>query len=181
MQNRDVKLSWFVLPLALASVVGCQEQEDKKPDLAKQGQEMVSKMKDQVTSSLQQVGRDAKEDVLRAARAKAIELQGQLSDIKVPTKLQELQLDTVNAQITKIDALLEEKSLQDRLDDAQNQAQEAKANMDKGVKDAQAAYEKAQATAKELSDNIAKAQETYQDASSKFEEYMKQVRSLTGG
>ena len=99
----------------------------------------------------------------------------------MPTKLQELQLDTVNAQITKIDALLEEKSLQDRLDDAQNQAQEAKANMDKGVKDAQAAYEKAQATAKELSDNIAKAQETYQDASSKFEEYMKQVRSLTGG
>jgi chromosome segregation ATPase len=178
MQNSLVKLS-LALPLIALVLFGCQDE--KKPDLAQKGQEMASKLKDQVTSSLQQVGKDAKEDVLRAARAKAIELQGQLSEVKVPTKLQELQLGAINAQITKIDAALEEKSLQDRLDDAQNQAETAKANMEKGVKDAQAAYEKAQATAQELSDNIAKAQETYQDASSKFEDYMKQVRSLTGG
>lgn len=168
-----------VVPVGLLLLVlaGCNPGERKT--LAEHGQD-IAHVKDQVTASITKISKDAQAEALRAARAKAIELQGQLSDVRMPTELQKVQLGALTAQIKSIDAALEERSLQDRLKDAQAQAQEAQANVQKGVKDAESALIKAQNTARELSDQIAQAQKAYQDASATFDSYAKQLKSLMG-
>jgi chromosome segregation ATPase len=178
------KIGCFICLTAIV-LVGC-EKKDQDAAMA-QGQLIASKAQT-IAGNAWQSARDAASKLsadsgsaaLQSAKSQMEALQGKLSQVKAPTGLDGLKLDSVKEEIQRLEDALNIQKLKTEMDEKVREASNAKENAEKTADDVREELRRADAEYRDLQDKLNRAQSAYNDASQRAQDAAKKVLDVAG-
>jgi len=173
-----------VLAVACAAIgitVGCKQEDQDK--IVAQGKQAISSAEkavgDAVGSLMSQVSNidwKSSSEAIEKAKRKALDVEKSLNEIHAPTSIDQLHLEAVKEQVTRLEAALTVKNLQSEWDAAVKKAGEGKDLAEDRVKEVGEKLRETDREFRDLDDKLQSAKKAYQAASDKVDETLSKVR-----
>ncbi len=173
--------------LVAATLVVCSIGCDKKEQdsALSQGQAVVSKAADlagnawkAASEQANKVSADSGKSAIEAAKVQMEAARDKLSQIKAPSNLDGLKMDSVKEQIQRLQAALTIQHIKEAMDRRVKIVMQMKDNAEKTADDVKAKLAAADKEYKDLQQKLDSAQSTYNSASNKIDEVEKKLQGV---
>lgn len=172
---------WAVVPLLIAWCVGCQQAVDEVQNagnrVARNAQHAFSESMNQIQHEADQASDKSSKESLDALKTKLEQAKETISNAKVPDQLK---LDSIKAQLEKVDAAAEVRAIREKLDKKVHEAMELKDNAGKTYNDVRSKLEEADRSFRQLSDKLDDAKSTYSAAEKTVKETVAKAKETAG-
>lgn len=157
-----------VVAAVVALALGCTP-EDREGAVAK-ARGAIKSACDSLTSEAQKLNSHSPEKALVAAKEKAQDLQKQLSEIKTPTPIESLHLETVREQIQRLDAAINAQAIRRQWETVLKEANRGKELAAGDIEKARRSLRDTNPQFKELDDKLLEAERAYKNAGNRLSE-----------